>query len=75
MNKRTEKGDRSTMTTGLEPLWKIAEVSAYLGVPVKTLYQWRYLGTGPKAARIGRGLRYDPEDVRAWFRQQRDEAA
>jgi predicted DNA-binding transcriptional regulator AlpA len=63
------------MATGIEPLWTVEDVSAYLGVPVKTLYRWRYVGTGPKAARLGRGLRYDPEDVRTWFRTQRDDAA
>ena len=43
--------------------WTPEDVSAYLGVPVQTLYQWRYLGIGPKACRVGRHLRYDPDDV------------
>lgn len=54
--------------------WTPEEVSEFLGVPVRTLYQWRYLGTGPKGARIGRHVRYLPEDVIAWFRQQQDAA-
>lgn len=29
-----------------------------LGVPVKTLYQWRYKGVGPAGVRVGRHLRY-----------------
>jgi len=51
-------------------LWTAEETAAYLQVPKATLYQWRYLGTGPKAGRVGRHLRYDPEDVKAWFRNQ-----
>jgi predicted DNA-binding transcriptional regulator AlpA len=52
------------------PLWGVADVSAYLGVPVQTLYAWRKAHTGPPAARVGRHLRYDPDSVRAWFARQ-----
>ncbi|MGC4784107.1 helix-turn-helix transcriptional regulator [Micromonospora zamorensis] len=51
----------------IEPLWTVEEVSAYLGVPIATLYQWRHRRVGPRASRIGRHLRYDPADVRAWL--------
>jgi predicted DNA-binding transcriptional regulator AlpA len=51
-------------------LWTPEEVAHFLGVPVHTLYRWRYLGTGPKAGRVGRRLRYLPADVIAWFRKQ-----
>ncbi|MBO4160616.1 helix-turn-helix domain-containing protein [Micromonospora antibiotica] len=51
-------------------LWSVEDVSAYLGVPVQTLYTWRKRRTGPPAARVGRHLRYDPDAVRAWFVQQ-----
>jgi excisionase family DNA binding protein len=44
-----------------------AEVADYLRVPVKTLYQWRYRGSGPRAYRVGRHLRYRWEDVEAWL--------
>ncbi|WBB65761.1 helix-turn-helix domain-containing protein [Micromonospora sp. WMMD812] len=54
----------------IEPLWTVEDVSAFLGVPVATLYQWRYRRTGPRASRVGRHLRYDPTDVRAWLNQQ-----
>lgn len=47
-------------------LWTLDEVSTYLGIPKETLYQWRYKGYGPKGARIGKHLRYRPEDVEAW---------
>jgi predicted DNA-binding transcriptional regulator AlpA len=57
-------------TATIEPLWTVEDVSAFLGVPVATLYQWRYRRTGPRASRVGRHLRYDPADVRAWLAQQ-----
>jgi predicted DNA-binding transcriptional regulator AlpA len=55
-------------------LWTAEETANYLQIPKATLYQWRYLGIGPKAGRVGRHLRYDPEEVKAWFRQQQDAA-
>jgi predicted DNA-binding transcriptional regulator AlpA len=55
-------------------LWTPEETALYLGVPKATLYQWRYLGIGPKSGRVGRHLRYDPVEVIAWFRQQQEVA-
>lgn len=49
-------------------LWSIEDVSRFLGVPVETLYRWRKIRYGPPAARVGRYLRYDPADVRAWVK-------
>lgn len=57
-------------TPGAEPRWTVEDVAAYLRVPVETLYTWRKRHYGPPAARVGRGLRYDPEDVRAWYLRQ-----
>lgn len=54
--------------------WTPDDVARFLGVPVRTVYQWRYLGTGPKGARVGKHVRYLPEDVLAWFRQQQEAA-
>ncbi|MGA6163905.1 helix-turn-helix domain-containing protein [Amycolatopsis magusensis] len=48
-------------------LWTVEDVSAYLGVPVKTLYQWKWRGEGPPVAKVGRHLRYNPAKVRAWL--------
>ena len=39
----------------------------FLGVPIATLHQWRYLGRGPAAFRVGKHLRYDPDAVRRWL--------
>ena len=48
-------------------LWSVNDVSRFLGVPVSTLHQWRYLGRGPAAFRVGKHLRYDPDVVRRWL--------
>lgn len=50
----------------VRPLATIGEVSAYLRVPVATLYDWRHHRKGPKARRVGRHLRYDWADVEAY---------
>ncbi|MFC0002817.1 helix-turn-helix transcriptional regulator [Micromonospora siamensis] len=59
-------------TRTIEPLWTAEDVSTFLGIPVSTLYQWRYRRTGPKASRVGRHLRYNPADVRAWLEEAAD---
>jgi predicted DNA-binding transcriptional regulator AlpA len=53
-----------------ERLWTVGDTAAWLGVPVATLYQWRTRHLGPRAYRVGRYLRYDPADVRAWLDEQ-----
>ncbi|WP_327138943.1 helix-turn-helix transcriptional regulator [Nocardia sp. NBC_01327] len=47
-------------------LWTVEETGYFLGISVKTLYQWRWLGEGPPVTTIGRRLRYDPSTVKAW---------
>lgn len=42
-------------------------VAMILGVPVKTLYQWRYKGVGPAGMRVGRHLRYRAADLELWI--------
>ncbi len=49
------------------PLCTPRELAAFLGVPVKTLYEWRYRGDGPPAIRVGKHLRYRWDDVEAWL--------
>ena len=53
-----------------DKLWTVDDVSAFLGVPVATLYQWRTRGEGPPCVRLGKHLRFDPDRVRAWFGDQ-----
>lgn len=42
------------------------EVSAYYGVPLRTLEAWRYRRTGPAWRKVGRHIRYRWEDVEQW---------
>jgi DNA-binding transcriptional MerR regulator len=59
----------------IAPLWTVRDVAEYLQVPVQTLYFWRSTGYGPKARRIGKYLRYRPDEVAAWLDQLDDGAA
>lgn len=52
---------------GVEPLLTLTEVADWLRVPKATVYEWRRYGRGPKAYRVGRGLRFRPDDVLAWL--------
>ena len=60
-----EQGDR---------LLTVQELAEYLGVPVATLYQWRYRREGPKGFRVGRHLRYRWSEIEAWVERQMAEA-
>ena len=51
-------------------LWTINDVSDHLGIPVNTLYQWRSKGYGATGRRIGKYVRYRPEDVDTWIEGQ-----
>lgn len=51
-------------------VWSVEDVARFLRVPVETVYRWRKVKYGPPAARVGKHLRYDPADVRAWFKAQ-----
>ena len=58
--------------SGLEPLLSIEELSEYLNVPIRTLYDWRLAGKGPCAVHVGRQLRYFVTDVHDWLSDQRE---
>jgi excisionase family DNA binding protein len=51
------------------------EVAALLGVPVETIYQWRYKRTGPPGFRVGRHLRFDPRAIQRWVQHQTESVA
>lgn len=51
------------------------QVADYLSVPVSTLYQWRHRGIGPRAARVGRHLRYRLSDVDRWVEQHMSDSS
>ena len=60
-------GPSETSSPECERLWSVGDVARFLGVPISTLHQWRYLGRGPAAFRVGKHLRYDPDAVRRWL--------
>jgi excisionase family DNA binding protein len=68
-NPRQGPSTPSTLST-CDRLWTIDDVSAFLGVPVQTLYQWRHRHEGPPCMRLGKHLRFDPDQVRAWVANQ-----
>lgn len=43
------------------------DLAALLKVPVKTVYNWRSEGKGPKGIRVGKYLRFRRADVDAWL--------
>lgn len=51
----------------VDELWTVRDVATYLRVPVATIYQWRHRRCGPPGRRVGRYVRFDPDEVRAWF--------
>ncbi|MGC9411287.1 helix-turn-helix domain-containing protein [Streptomyces sp. DZ1-3] len=51
------------------------DLADLLGIPVETVYQWRRKQSGPRGFRVGRHLRFDPEDVRVWVETQMERAA
>ena len=43
-----------------------------LNVPIATVRQWRHEGTGPRAIKVGRHVRYRVTDVEAWEESHAD---
>lgn len=43
------------------------EAGAYLSMRPETLEIWRFRGTGPRYYKLGRLVRYKPEDLDAWM--------
>jgi excisionase family DNA binding protein len=54
-------------------LMTLDEVAAYTQLPTFTLYKMRSQGHGPRAARLGKHLRYRKSDVDAWIRSKMDD--
>lgn len=53
-----------------DQLLNVEQLANYLGVPVATLYQWRYRREGPPGFRVGRYVRYRWTDVAEWIERQ-----
>ena len=62
----------SNSSPKIQPLWTVEDLAAHLGVPVQTIYKWRVTGRGPRASKVGRFIRFSPEDVAAWLEEQKE---
>lgn len=54
----------------LDRLLTVDDLSEYFGVPVATIYAWRYRRQGPPGFRVGRHLRFRQADVEDWIADQ-----
>ena len=51
----------------IDQLLTVEELADYLGVPVATIYAWRYHRQGPPGFRVGRHLRFRRSDIERWI--------
>lgn len=61
MIEHVQQGDR---------LLTVKDLADYLGVPVATIYAWRYRGEGPPGFRVGRHIRFRRADIEQWIERQ-----
>lgn len=52
------------------PLATPTQLSEFLGIPEKTLEDWRSKQTGPEFIRVGRHVRYRWSAVEKWLTEQ-----
>jgi excisionase family DNA binding protein len=57
----------------LDQLLTAQQLADYLGVPVATIYAWRYRHQGPPGFRVGKHLRFRRSDVEAWIEANIDD--
>jgi excisionase family DNA binding protein len=50
----------------------IEQLAEEIGVPIRTVYKWRVIGTAPRGATFGRHVRFRRADVDAWIEQRSD---
>ncbi|WP_122620449.1 helix-turn-helix domain-containing protein [Streptomyces sp. Tu 4128] len=73
MATHTDTDLRTTLRGGLPDRYLTPEdIAAIFGVPIETVYQWRKKRTGPPGFRIGKHLRYDPADIRAYVTDRKN---
>lgn len=64
---------RATLWGGLPDRYLTPDdIAGMFEVPIETVYQWRRKRTGPPGFRIGKHVRYDPADVRAYVTQRKN---
>lgn len=58
------------MVRRMDKLLTGPELAEVLHVSLKTLEHWRYVGTGPASARLGRRVYYRERDVQLWLDEE-----
>lgn len=51
----------------MKSMWTPEQVADFYQVPVQTIYLWRSKGYGPRPRKIGKHLRYKPDEVENFF--------
>ena len=55
----------------MQKLLSTEEAAPFAGVEAKTLANWRSQGFGPRFLKIGRLVKYDPDDLQAYREARR----
>lgn len=67
---------RDTLRSGLPDRYLTPDdIAEIFDVPKETVYQWRKKRIGPPGFRIGKHLRYDPADIRAYVTERKADNA
>ncbi|MFD8834255.1 helix-turn-helix domain-containing protein [Streptomyces griseofuscus] len=70
---RTHTYPRVALRAGLPDRYLTPDdIAEIFEVPKETVYQWRKKRMGPPGFRIGKHLRYDPADVKAYVSGRKD---
>jgi excisionase family DNA binding protein len=48
----------------------VAEAADLLNIDQQTLYRMNYRRTGPPARKVGKYLRYDPDELETWLKSR-----
>ena len=57
-------------TTDVNTFISPEELAELLHVPLGSVYRWRSSGGGPRAAKVGRHVRYRMADIQAWLEER-----
>jgi excisionase family DNA binding protein len=63
----TDTTSKRQASRGIGELITSQQLAEVLGIPLATVYQWRMRGTGPRAIKVGKHVRYRVSDVADWL--------